>query len=426
MTQQSVRNNSFNGPGAQLLAQLLGVSLASFFVPLLSPLLIARTLGTNLASTWNSQIASFAAAMIALFAFRRVTNYPGSGAFTYVLPTFSTTYGIAAATLLASRMPYSGTMLLAGYIASIAITFLIVFLAQRRGVAARMYYIPAGKVDLVRDTKQVEWVALTTPTLPADPKAILVADLHWDHEPAWERMLAQAAIAGHAVYHTKQLRESLTGRVNIEHLSENSFGSLLPNHAYRWVKRTADIVGCLLALPLLIVPMLIVGVLIRLDSSGPALFRQRRMGYQGRPFQVIKFRTMTARAVSEETDEAITLHDDPRVTRIGRILRQTRIDELPQMINVLRGEMSWVGPRPEALALSEWYERELPFYAYRHIVRPGISGWAQVNQGHVAGLDEVHIKLHYDFFYIKNFSAWLDILIVLRTIATVLNGFGAR
>jgi len=112
--------------------------------------------------------------------------------------------------------------------------------------------------------------------------------------------------------------------------------------------------------------------------------------------------------------------------RVGGFLRRVRLDELPQIFNVLRGEMSLIGPRPEAVPLSRWYESELPFYFYRHIVRPGISGWAQVHQGHVTDLDAVHQKLTYDFYYIKNFSAWLDILIALRTIPTMLSGFGSK
>src|SRR5690606_16681183 len=107
-------------------------------------------------------------------------------------------------------------------------------------------------------------------------------------------------------------------------------------------------------------------------------------------------------------------------------LRRSRIDELPQIYNILKGEMSWIGPRPEAEVLSQWYEAELPFYRYRHIVPPGITGWAQVNQGHVADLAEVNFKLHYDFYYIKNFSPWLDALIMFKTIQTVLSGFGSR
>jgi lipopolysaccharide/colanic/teichoic acid biosynthesis glycosyltransferase len=118
--------------------------------------------------------------------------------------------------------------------------------------------------------------------------------------------------------------------------------------------------------------------------------------------------------------------DDPRITRLGRFLRQARIDELPQIYNILRGHMSWIGPRPEALELSRWYEQEIPFYAYRHIVRPGITGWAQVNQGHVTSLTDIDAKLQYDFYYIKNFSYWLDFVILARTAMVVFTGHGAK
>ncbi|RYY09710.1 MAG: polyprenyl glycosylphosphotransferase, partial [Alphaproteobacteria bacterium] len=122
----------------------------------------------------------------------------------------------------------------------------------------------------------------------------------------------------------------------------------------------------------------------------------------------------------------MTSDRDVRITRAGRFLRRSRLDELPQIINIIRGEMSWIGPRPEADALSRWYEREIPFYRYRHVVRPGLSGWAQVNQGHVTDIADVLKKLSYDFFYISRFTPWIDMLIVLRTIKTVLTGFGSR
>jgi len=151
------------------------------------------------------------------------------------------------------------------------------------------------------------------------------------------------------------------------------------------------------------------------------------MGYQGQPFRMYKLRTMTVAPAAEDARlAAITQDEDDRVTRIGRHLRRYRIDELPQIFNIFRGEMSWIGPRPEAVPLSRWYEAELPFYRYRHIVRPGITGWAQVRQGHVAEVEDVLWKLQYDFYYIKNFSFWLDLLILARTARTVLSGFGAR
>jgi lipopolysaccharide/colanic/teichoic acid biosynthesis glycosyltransferase len=122
----------------------------------------------------------------------------------------------------------------------------------------------------------------------------------------------------------------------------------------------------------------------------------------------------------------MTLSDDQRITRIGRFIRRTRIDELPQVINILLGQMSWIGPRPETIALSEWYEMKIPFYRYRHIVRPGITGWAQVKQGHVTSVDSVREKLEYDFYYVRNFSIWLDMLIVMQTFRVVLTGHGAK
>jgi lipopolysaccharide/colanic/teichoic acid biosynthesis glycosyltransferase len=172
--------------------------------------------------------------------------------------------------------------------------------------------------------------------------------------------------------------------------------------------------------------MAIVAIAIRLDSQGPALFRQKRIGHAGRLITVYKFRTMRRVEIADQRRALMTDENDGRITRVGRVLRQLRIDELPQIINILRWEMSWIGPRPEADLLSGWYTSEIPFYRYRHVVKPGISGWAQVNQGHVAEVRDVHAKLHYDFYYIKYFSPWLDVLIFFRTIKTMLTGFGSR
>ena len=413
----------------RLLKPLLAVALAAYFVPLIAPLVTFGTLSQKQASTSNTQLTSLIAGVVALLLFRRVTAYPGARAFAYILPAFSTTFGIAAVLLLFSRLSYSGSMLLVGYVASVAVTFLLSYF-DRRGARARMYYVPTGNTGIVSDTPDVEWVKLDAPIVPDDTGAAIVADLRSTHSPEWERMLAQAAISGIPVYHTKQLRESLTGRVQIEHLSENSFGSLLPALAYRSIKRTIDVVSSIVLLPILALPLLVIALLVRRNSPGPILFRQRRMGYRGVPFDMLKFRTMTVAAAAADEDaareQAITRDADARVTRAGRFLRRSRLDELPQIVNILRGEMSWIGPRPEAVPLSAWYESELPFYSYRHIVRPGITGWAQVNQGHVAALDDVHVKLHYDFYYIKFFSFWLDLLIALRTVAIMTTGFGAR
>ena len=413
----------------RLLKPLLALAVVAYLGPLVAPLITFGRLSRELASTPNTQITSLVAAVAALLLHRRVTVYPGARAFGYIIPAFSSTFGLAAAVLLFSRASYSGSMLLVGYVASVGMAFLLGYF-DGRAAPARLYFVPTGNTGIVTDTPEVEWVRLEKPAVPDDPGAAIVADLRAQHSPEWERMLAKAAISGIPVYHTKQLRESLTGRVQIEHLSENSFGSLLPALGYRGIKRLIDVVSSIVLLPILFVPMLLIALAVRASSPGPIFFRQRRMGYRGVPFDMVKFRTMVEERDAEDEDaareRAITRDADARVTRIGRFLRQSRLDELPQMVNILRGEMSWIGPRPEAVPLSAWYEQELPFYSYRHIVRPGITGWAQVNQGHVAGLDEVHVKLHYDFYYIKFFSFWLDLLIALRTVGIMLTGFGAR
>lgn len=369
----------------------------------------------------------FAAFIIAIYLFRRVVTFPGVGIVGHVLPAVTAGYGLVLTVYLGARLDY-GRLIFAGSVVAAILFFFSVsaFLRNRKG--QRFYVVPSESTAAIPAIPHVEWLMLRKPALPRDSNAVLIADLRADLGEEWERLIAQAAVRGHPVYHVKQVKESLTGRVEIEHLSENSFGSLIPNLSYRKVKRIIDLVLALAILPVLLVPGLIVAFLIRLESPGPVFFRQKRRGYRGATFEVVKFRTMVHAPDADRSakEQAITRDADSRVTRIGRFLRRSRIDELPQIWNIVKGEMSWIGPRPEALALSEWYEAELPFYTYRHIVRPGISGWAQVHQGHVAELDEVYEKLHYDFYYIKNFSAWLDLLILGKTIATIGSGFGAK
>jgi lipopolysaccharide/colanic/teichoic acid biosynthesis glycosyltransferase len=250
----------------------------------------------------------------------------------------------------------------------------------------------------------------------------VVADLSSDLEPEWKSFLAMAALRGIPVHHFKQFNESITGRVALDHLWENTLGAVVPALIYPQFKRGLDFLGAVLLLPFIAPLVGICAILIKLETPGPGFFHQRRVGLGGRPFNVLKLRTMTQNHNGGE----YTLPDDARITRLGRVLRQYRIDELPQVVNILRGDMSWIGPRPEAISLAEWYEREVPFYVYRHIVRPGISGWAQVHQGNVAAVDAARLKLEYDFFYIKHFSFWLDAVIVLKTARTIVTRFGSR
>ena len=291
------------------------------------------------------------------------------------------------------------------------------------------YLVPFGNALAMEEMQGFPVRRLKQPEIPEDRAANIVADFRADLPEEWERLLARASLAGVPVYHYKQLTESITGQVKIEHLSENSLGSLMPNRSYTPVKRLIDIIGSAILIVLLAPVMAALALLIWVEDRDSPFFVQKRTGMGGRPFRMYKFRSMTNRAPAQDEDarsNAITKDEDARITRIGGFIRKYRFDELPQLFNVLKGEMSLIGPRPEANALAEWYEENLAFYSYRNIVKPGLTGWAQVNQGHVATLEDIDVKLQYDFYYIKYFSFWLDVLIVMRTVHTVMTGFGSK
>jgi exopolysaccharide biosynthesis polyprenyl glycosylphosphotransferase len=191
--------------------------------------------------------------------------------------------------------------------------------------------------------------------------------------------------------------------------------------ARRFISTVVSLAGLLLVLPLL--PLMALAV--RLTSPGPVLYRQKRVGRYGVLFDCYKFRTMRADAEAE-AGPTWAGDDDPRITPVGRVLRRTRLDEIPQLWNVLRGDMGFVGPRPERPEFVEWLSREVPYYHLRHIIRPGLTGWAQVRYQYGASLEESKEKLRYDLYYIKNISLSLDLLIVLHTIKIVLLGRGSR
>jgi lipopolysaccharide/colanic/teichoic acid biosynthesis glycosyltransferase len=374
----------------------------------------------------NTLAGNVAAVIFAFWTRLSIETYPGIRRSSVILPAALTGHGIAVVWFVLTRFPYDRLGLAAGFLLHIAWLYVLYIYAERK-VRRRIAVVPYGATERLEQIEGVDWHILKRPHLH-DTRSCnaIVADFSAALPDEWEAFLADAALDGRIVYQVKQLSESLTGRVELEHLSENSFGSLLPARGYFHLKGLVDFTVALLLLPLALPVMAVVAVAIRIERSGPALFRQKRVGHAGRSIIVYKFRTMREVEMADERSAAMTRSDDDRITAVGHLLRKLRIDELPQIINILKWEMSWIGPRPEAQVLSIWYTSEIPFYRYRHVVKPGISGWAQVNQGHVAEVDEVHRKLQYDFYYIKYFSPWLDALILFRTIKTMLTGFGSR
>jgi exopolysaccharide biosynthesis polyprenyl glycosylphosphotransferase len=191
------------------------------------------------------------------------------------------------------------------------------------------------------------------------------------------------------------------------------------------VKRAIDLVASLLLLTVTLPLLAATALAIKLESPGPVFYRQERVGQGGRPFMLFKFRSMRQDAEADGTPRWAQ-QADPRVTRIGALIRKTRIDEIPQAINVLRGDMSFVGPRPERPFFVDELGAQVPFYRERHSVKPGITGWAQLNYPYGASVEDARQKLQYDLFYIKYYTVMLDIAIGLQTVRVVLWNAGAR
>jgi len=241
------------------------------------------------------------------------------------------------------------------------------------------------------------------------------------------RELLELRLRGVVVEDASLVMERVTGKLPLDGLSPssliftNGFNVKFAKQATRrLVSIAVSLTGLVICLPF--IPFIILAV--RLSSPGPIFFRQTRVGRRGRPFNILKFRTMRQDA---EADGAVwATKNDPRVTPLGRFMRTTRLDEIPQLWNVLRGDMSFVGPRPERPEFVEWLSREIPFYELRHMVRPGITGWAQVRYKYGASLEETKRKLEYDLYYVKHLSVGLDLLIMFETIKTIVLGRGAQ
>lgn len=242
------------------------------------------------------------------------------------------------------------------------------------------------------------------------------------------RELLDCKLQGVKVHDINSHFEKRLGQIRIDYLNAGwlIFGDGFNQAAWRTVVKRAFDIACASALIVLLSPvMLLTALCIKLDSRGPALYRQERVGLDNKPFQVVKFRSMRQDAEKDGKPRWATTGDD-RVTRLGRIIRVTRIDELPQLFSVLKGHMSLVGPRPERPYFVGRLTQEIPFYAVRHSVKPGVTGWAQVRYQYGSTVEDSQEKLQYDLFYVKNHSLLLDLQILFETVHVVLTGKGAR
>lgn len=290
----------------------------------------------------------------------------------------------------------------------------------------RVALLPEDQQETKIQHPQLEYVQLHHPQeLDWNSFDALVVNPNHMYHQDWRTMLTHAQVVGVPIYHSYELSEEINGKVSVEMLQRSWLqGSFYFNRRYLKFKRFLDILAIIILLPILLPLMAVVALLVWSDVGRPILFWQERVGLDNKSFRLVKFRTM--RKDSEAQGAQFAQVSDQRVSKLGFWLRKFRLDELPQFWNVLRGEMSIIGPRPEQRVFVEQFTREIPLYQLRHWVRPGISGWAQVRQGYAAGTEETTEKLRFDVYYIKHFGFFIDFKIVIQTIITILTGFGAR
>ncbi len=371
----------------------------------------------------SALIAASMAYVISVWSLRTLGRFPGTRTLVEIAPQVGLIFGLVALATLLLRLDMS--RLLMGVSALTTMAWCYVDTALRMRIKRPKFAIaPFGNIHELLDAPGIDARLISEPRLDDRRYDGVIADFSSIPNAEWERFLTQCALSRIPVYHARQMAESLTGRVRINHISENSMGSLLPSPTYERIKYLFDVLVILATAPITLPIALITALLIRLESPGPIIFKQERVGQGNRTFKIYKFRSMIV--ASEAGGAKFASENDTRITRVGRVIRKLRIDELPQFVNVLKGEMSLIGPRPEQRVFVERFNKEIPFYSYRHVVRPGITGWAQVTQGYVAGVDDTRLKIEHDFYYIKHCSLALDLLIALRTLQTVLGGLGAR
>lgn len=252
---------------------------------------------------------------------------------------------------------------------------------------------------------------------------IVLKDFSFINDPETARIITREIFRGAKLFSFAELYASLTGKIPLEMFKPELIKPKETSILYPALKSLFERLVCIIFFLPAAILGLIVSLFIVLDDGLPVFFSQERVGFKGRPFRLIKFRTMKKDA--ELNGPAFANNNDHRITRIGRIIRKLRLDELPQIINIIKGEMSLIGPRPEQVPFAREFEKTIPFYSLRYNILPGLTGWAQIHSGYAANLDQTKEKLEYDLYYLFNQSLLLDLVIIFKTIKIIFTGHGA-
>lgn len=328
-------------------------------------------------------------------------------------------YSVTISMLAALRLPVSYQ----GFAACVPVT--VVFMAYANVRFVRTMFARVALADF-QQAKEIAQDAgglpiLTSPDADLADIEILLIDPREHHNENWSALLAKCYLSGVEIMPWTSFIELMRGRLDVSSFDITHLAYTPMQQLYARTKRALDTFLIIITLPLVIPLAAGVALYIALRDGGPVIFVQLRRGYAGQLFRMYKFRTMY-----RNQDGGATSVGDSRIISGCGIIRKLRLDELPQLYNVLRGDMSLIGPRPEALDLDRAYERVIPKYPMRQLVLPGITGWAQVNNGYTSSADEARVKLSYDLYYIKHMSLDLDLHVIFRTFRTVFLAIGAR
>lgn len=370
----------------------------------------------NLYWVWSVIVAAPLLAATTLAALRRDIS-PFVGTFLTVIVYFS----LGVAVLASFRIPLSYV----GLYAVLPVNMLVFFVANVRfhsSVSTRVGMLKfPGDQEVIENLSGIAIQTITDNSIdPQQFDLVLIENSHY-HDPYWVDFISRCYLFDIDVVPWTSFMEKHLARIPI-----NRFFDFFSSHSsgqnlYVRSKRVLDIILILLCLPIILVLTAGTALHIWLRDGGPVLFVHHRVGFGRKPFRLYKFRTMYKGTAGGATKEG-----DDRIIPGCHFIRRLRLDELPQIYNVIRGDMTIIGPRPEAVDLVRWYRKEIPEYDYRLLVRPGITGWAQVNSGYTSNPEEARVKLSFDLYYIKNISLVLDARIALMTVRTILLAAGAR
>jgi lipopolysaccharide/colanic/teichoic acid biosynthesis glycosyltransferase len=406
------------------------LAILTFIVSLLtiSTIMIVSSLFINDFSRLNQNlinviIGSLTSYTISSLMMHKLGCFPGSRPLAYLLPTVTISLLALTAGINVFRLEYSRLALFIAFFSVLFVTYLeFKFLQSKQ--KGRYAVLPFGFYQPLIDCNENRFSLLPTPGLGEEKYTGIILDNNAELPSHWQQFIAESLSNDIHVFNSITAYESITGKSPLDHYGEITYGELKPAPIYLMLKRSLETALVLLSSPLTIPLIFIVAIAVKLESKGPAFFTQKRVGKGGKEFSMYKLRSMCLE--SETNGAQFAGEDDPRITRIGKVIRKLRIDEIPQFLNILKGDMALIGPRPEQASFVREFEQVIPLYSYRHVVRPGISGWAQVTHGYAADEDGTREKLAHDFYYVKNLSLWLDLNIAFKTIKTMLTGFGAR